>query len=93
MDAREKVIHLFQYIRELNKMRSKNITNFIAPNSYEWKLFFSEIPESAEWVSLSYKDVDGEEPSNIILTVRKPQLPLCPVPDECLDGWLCRGYD
>ena len=44
MESREKVIRLFQYIAELNKMRSKNVTDFNASNSYEWKLFLSDIP-------------------------------------------------
>ena len=93
LDSREKVKRLFQYIAELEKMRSKNETDFNAPNAYEWKLFLSDIPESAQWVSLFYKDVDGEEPSNVILSVRKPELPVCPAPDECLKDWLCREYD
>lgn len=61
MESREKVIRLFQYIAELSKMRSKNVTDFNAPSSYEWKLFLSDIPESPKWISLSYKDVEGED--------------------------------
>ena len=93
MESREKVIRLFQYIAELNKMRSKNVTDFNASNSYEWKLFLSDIPESPKWISLSYKDVEGEDASDVILSVRKPDLPICPAPADILKDWLHRGYD
>lgn len=90
LSSRDKIKRLFQYIAELNKLRSKLVTDFFATNSYEWKCFLSDIPESAEWVTLSYPDA---EPSNTILSVRKPELPICPAPDIILDGWLHPEYE
>ena len=90
---REKVEKLFQYLAELSKMQIKNITDFDSTRGYQWKLLLKDIPESPEYISLSYKDSAEPDVSGTILSVRKPDLPGCPAPDECLTSWLRRDYD
>ena len=95
-EVRDKVTHLYEYIRELNKLRSKNITDFYRENSYEWKLVLSDIPVVSKWVS-SYDPSVEYNPSRPILSIRKPDLhrdlPKCPEPDASFKKLLNEKYD
>ena len=69
-DVRNKVIHLYEYIRELKKP-PKEITDFTKPNSYEWKLYLSDVPDCSEWIS-TCRTNKGRSSSRVILSARKP---------------------
>ena len=72
-----KVISLFQFIQELNKLKQKAILNV---KDYPWSFSLSDLPNDPENISLHYQDrvsddLDSEkaEDGNLILSVHKPE--------------------
>ncbi|MGM9541828.1 MAG: AAA domain-containing protein [Candidatus Limivicinus sp.] len=92
-----KTISLFQYIRELNKLKQKAILNM---KDYPWAFALSNLPDDPENISVFYRDrvedkVENEDGSreNVLLSVHKPEFQKCPEPDAILKEWLLPGWD
>lgn len=88
------VVSLFQFIRELNKLKQKAILNF---NDYPWARTVSSFPDDPENISIFYRDrVENEEATNdenVLLSVHKPEFEKCPEPDTIFASWLITGWD
>lgn len=92
-----KTISLFQFIRELNKLKQKVILN---TRDYPWFFALSKLPDDPENVKVFYRDRVEEETENeigsqenILLSVHKPEFQKCPEPDSAFKGWLLPGWD
>lgn len=92
-----KTISLFQFIRELNKLKQKVILN---TKDYPWFFALSKLPDDPENVKVFYRDRVEEETENevgsqenILLSVHKPEFQKCPEPDSAFKGWLLPGWD
>lgn len=89
-----KVISLFQFIKELNQLKQKAIVNYA---EYPWSRTISSLPDDPENISVFYRDrVEHQEladDSNILLSVRKPEFEKCPAPDSIFVEWLRPGWD
>ena len=91
-----KTISLFQFIRELNKLKQKAILNV---KDYPWSFSLSSLPEDPENISVFYPDRVEDETENedgnredILLSVHKPEFQKCPEPDSILMDWLLPGW-
>ena len=91
-----KTISLFQFIRELNKLKQKAILNM---KEYPWSFSLSSLPEDPENISVFYPDRVEDETENedgnredILLSVHKPEFQKCPEPDSILMDWLLPGW-
>ena len=90
-----KVVSLFQFIQELNKLKQKAVLNI---KEYPWTFFFSNIPSDLENIHLCYQDRVSEDiqekssDSDIILSVHKPEFQKCPTPELPLELWLAPGW-
>lgn len=89
-----KVVSLFQFIRELNRLKQKAILDF---HDYPWARTLSDLPNDPDNISFFYRDrVENEEltdAGNILLSVHKPKFESCPEPDEIFSQWLKPGWD
>lgn len=91
-----KVVSLFQFIQELNKLKQNAILNI---KEYPWSFFFSNIPNDPENICLHYQDRVSEDSqekvndNNVILSVHKPEFQKCPSPELPLELWLSPGWD
>lgn len=92
-----KVISLFQFIQELNKLKQKAILNI---KDYPWSFSLSDLPDDHENISLHYRDRvsddwDSEkaEDGNLILSVHKPEFQKCPEPELSFELWLEPGWN
>ena len=84
-----KVISLFQFIQELNKLKQKAILNV---KDYPWSFSLSDLPDDPENISLHFQDrvsddLDSEkaEDGNLILSVHKPEFRLSALNSTSLD--------
>ena len=80
-----KTISLFQFIRELNKIKQKAILN---TKDYPWIFTLSNLPDDPENIKMYYRDrveddAEGEDGGheNTLLSVHKPEFQKCPEPD------------
>lgn len=92
-----KAISLFQFIRELDKLKQKAILNM---NDYPWTFVLSALPYDPENIKLFYRDRVEDEPEkedgsreNVLLSVHKPEFQKCPEPDTIFKDWLLSGWD
>ncbi|NLV16308.1 MAG: AAA family ATPase [Syntrophomonadaceae bacterium] len=90
-----KVVSLFQYIKELNKLKQKAILNI---TDYPWARTLSSIPDDPENISIFYRDrVEIEDTvtadDSVLLSIHKPEFDGCPQPDSMLSNWLEDGWD
>lgn len=89
-----KVVSLFQFIRELNKLKQKAIVNYA---EYPWARTVSSLPDDPDNISVFYRDRvendDSADDGNILLSVRKPEFEKCPLPDSVFAEWLQPGWD
>ena len=99
--VQNKTISLFQFIRELNKLKQKVILNV---NEYPWHLSISSLQTDSENVHIYYPDhiedeVENEgdatqgNAGNILISVHKPEFQKCPEPDDTFREWLLPGWD
>ncbi|MCR4600356.1 MAG: AAA family ATPase [Clostridia bacterium] len=93
---KSKTVSLFEFIRELNKLKRKTILD---TKDYPWTYEISKLPEDPENVKLCYcdrvygeseNDVDGDD--TILLSVHKPEFQPCPEPDKVFIEWLLPGW-
>lgn len=92
-----KVISLFQFIQELNKLKQKAILNI---KEYPWSFSLSDIPDDPKNIFVHYPDRVAEEVNSeksedaeLILSVHKPEFQKCPEPELSFAPWLNPGWD
>ena len=93
LTQQEKAISLFEFIRELNKLKQKLILS-MKDNPFCRTL--SELPDDPEHIRIFYRDRVEEEAAEadpVLLSVRKPRFDICPEPAEILLPWLIEGWD
>ncbi len=92
----EKVVSLFKFIEELNKLKQKVI---LRVSEYPWWSPISSFPNDSENIKVFYRDrteeegLEPENDSNILLSVHKPEFQRCPVPDSSFAEWLEQGWN
>ena len=93
-EGENKVISLFNYIKELNNLKNKSILNI---SEHSWSLMLSDIHEDAEDIKIYYRDRVAEEDENdtneVLLAVSKPILRKCPAPDPIFVDYLLPDWD
>lgn len=89
ISKQDKVISLFKFIEEMNKLRQKVILNV---SEYNWFRPISTIPSDSENIHIYYRDrveiEDEENIDNVLLSVHKPEFQNCPKPDDKIKVWL-----
>lgn len=93
LSNQEKTISLFEFIKELNKLKQKIVLNV---KDYSWHFSVSDIPVFPQFVTVAHRDCTDEEAENtsdVLLSVRKPEFEECPTPSEALSDWLLAGWD
>ena len=91
-----KVVNLFEFIRELNKLRQKTILNY---QEYPWFLELSNLPNDTNNIHQYWRDrvedeiFDINDDDSILLSVHKPEFQKCPEPDTIFKRWLLPGWD
>ena len=81
IDTLNKVVSLFKFIEEINKLKQKVILNI---KDHEWHKFIEDIPDDPENIHVFYRDrigdVEEENETNVLLSVHKPEFERCPQP-------------
>lgn len=93
LSEQEKTISLFEFIKELNKLKHKVVLNL---RDYPWHVALSDIPVFPEYIKVCYRDrveEESETADDLLLSVRKPEFEECPAPDDCFSHWLAAGWD
>lgn len=90
----EKVLSLFKFIEELNKLKQKVV---LCVQEYPWWRAIADFPNDSENIKIYYRDrvayEDEENASNVLLSVHKPEFQRCPKPDAAFEEWLEQGWD
>lgn len=90
----EKVVSLFKFIRELNKLKQKVVLDV---SDYPWWRSIASFPDDPENIKVYFRDrVEDEEPANttnVLLSVHKPEFQSCPAPEPMLIEWLEPEWD
>ena len=98
-DNQDRVVSLFQFIKELNKLKQKSILSI---DDYAWSRRIADIPDDPENISVYWRDCVSEydfseeeitEEDSILLSVHKPEFEKCPEPDADFAEWLQEGWD
>ena len=94
LTKREKVVSLFKFIEELNKLKQKVV---LRVSDYPWWRSIASFPDDPENIKIYYRDrVEDEETdsaTNILLSVHKPEFQRCPEPESVFEEWLEQGWD
>ncbi len=92
LSEQNKVISLFEFIRELNKIKQKAILDI---KKYPWLCALSKLPEDPENITVRYRDrvAEATEDNAVLLSVHKPSFHKCPQPEAVLLDWLEPGWD
>ena len=94
LTKQEKVVSLFNFIKELNKLKQKVVLDV---SDYPWWRSVASFPNDEENIRIYYRDrVEDDEvgnAANILLSVHKPEFQRCPEPDTMLKEWLEPGWD
>ena len=94
LTKQEKVVSLFQFIEELNKLKQKVVLNV---SDYPWRRSIASFPEDPDNIKIYYRDrVDDDEVenvTNVLLSVHKPELLGCPERGAMLEEWLETVWD
>lgn len=90
----EKVLSLFKFIEELNKLKQKVV---LRVSDYPWFRPISSLPNDPENIKVYYRDrveeEDTENTTDVLLAVHKPEFQSCPNPDPSLENWLEQGWN
>ena len=95
LTQQEKAVSLFEFIRELNKLKQKVVLNM---KEYLLCRPMSEMPDDPEHIHIFHRDrveddaLDADQ-GNVLLSVQKPKFERCPAPDAALEKWLIGGWD
>lgn len=91
---KEKVVSLFKFIEQLNKLKQK-VT--LRVSDYPWYRPISSFPNDPENIKVFYQDrVDDDDtdtPTDILLSVHKPDFQRCPEPSSSFSEWLVEGWE
>lgn len=94
LTKQEKVISLFKFIEELNKLKRKVVLDV---KEHRWWRSIASFPADSENIKIYYRDrVEGgetEDSSDILLSVHKPEFQRCPAPNPIFKEWLEPGWD
>ena len=96
IEIQNNVISLFQFIREMNRLKNRPILNI---DNYPWTLILSELPDDSDNIRIYYCDRVEEdddsitEDDNLLLSVHKPVFHRCPLPLESFEEWLVSGWE
>ena len=95
LTQQEKAISLFEFIRELNKLKQKVILH---RKDYPFCQSLSELPADGENIQVFYRDRVEDDSAetdggSVLLSVRKPRFEPCPKPPFLLERWLIGGWD
>lgn len=90
----EKVVSLFKYIKELNKVKQKIISDV---SQYKWYKSIASFPDDPENIRVFYRDrtedEDADDGTDILVSVHKPEFQRCPQPYPSFLNWLNDGWD
>lgn len=90
----EKVISLFKFIEELNKLKQKVV---LKVSDYPWWRSVDSLPDDPENIRVYYRDrveeEDAENTTDVLLSVHKPEFQSCPDPDPSFENWLEWGWN
>ncbi len=91
MNTTEKVINLFQYIREVYASEYNIITDI---KKEKWHQFLDEIPIHTQYIKCPFLDTSNTDDieKNVILEVVKPELDPCPEIPAYLEIWLSTDW-
>lgn len=94
LTKQEKVLSLFKFIEELNKLKQKVV---LRVSDYPWWCSISSFPDDSENIKVYYRDrveeEDTENTTDVLLSVHKPEFQSCPSPDPILEDWLEEGWN
>ncbi len=93
LTPQEKAVSLFEFIRELNKLKQKLVLNM---REHPLCRTLSELPPDPEHIRILHRDrveEDTADLNQVLLSVRKPRFEGCPQPEAALEGWLVEGWD
>ena len=93
LTPQEKAVSLFEFIRELNKLKQKLVLNM---REHPLCRPLSELPPDPEHIRILHRDrveEDTADLNQVLLSVRKPRFEGCPQPEAALEGWLVEGWD
>jgi len=95
LTRQERAVSLFEFIRELNKLKQKVVLNM---HDYLLCRPLSTLPDDPEHIQVYFRDrVEEDAPeadqSDVLLRLRKPEFEPCPPPPPVLDSWLVPGWD
>ena len=94
--TQNKVVALFQFIEELNKLKQKSVINVNDYNNNGWYFPLSNLPDDPDNITVFYRDRVKDEDASIgstLLSVHKPEFTRCPSPDALFASWLEYGWD
>ena len=99
-EARKRIKHVFQYLRDLNHIKKPPVVHH---DRYEWKFWLDTLPlfpsivRGKDFTNLqllgvqsdyNYHSADGD----FIIKVSRPNESECPEPSVILKNWLKPGY-
>jgi hypothetical protein len=94
LNDQNKVVSLFQFVKELNKLKQKVVLNY---TEYPWAKTVSSFPNDPENIIVSYRDrVENDEvatSTSVLLSVHKPEFDKCPEPAKIFASWLQPGWE
>ena len=94
LTKQEKVVSLFKFIEELNKLKQKVV---LRVSEHPWWRSIASFPDDPENIKIYYRDrvedEDAESVTNALLSVHKPEFQRCPDPESMFDEWLEQGWD
>ena len=93
LSEQEKTVSLFEFIKELNKLKQKVVLNI---KDHLWHFAISDIPVFPEYIKVLYRDrveEESETTDDLLLSIRKPEFEAYPIPDELFADWLADGWD
>ncbi len=90
METQEKLITLFEYLKQFNNLKLNRIINVV---NEAWYKYFNDIPHADEGF-ISYPMLDSNsDDSNVLLSVTKPEFDPPPKPSPLFLDWLMDGWD
>ena len=94
LSKQEKVLSLFRFLQELNKLKQKVV---LRVSDYPWWRSLASLPDDPENIKIYYRDRTEDEEAedtanNVLLSVRKREFQDCPKPDPDLEKWLEKGW-
>ena len=94
MEAKDKTINLFKYIKELYTVNNKMEKDV---KKYDWYKFLEDIPTNDENIFLNEIDEEGNSKNNdmedVLLKVSNPSFTDCDKIPETLKDWIIGDYN